>query len=165
MFCVPPPEWKGCRENPDQTLWCRGVWEEDQAFGEAEKGCESYTLAFLLYCSSSFAIGESLCAFCFLYVQRCLFHFLAPAYRYWRWTSSGTFSGTPWSHSLSKRYSNDFTAVVKGVGRHSCVLDSWILLIPLKNIFSYAFALLSLFLFIIIIHVFFYFLKTLAMLI
>lgn len=44
------------------------------------------------------------------------------AYRSWRWISSGTFSGTPWSHSLNRRYSNDFAAVMTGVGRRRPLL-------------------------------------------
>ena len=57
-------------------MWCWSVWKEDQAFGEAEKGCESFFF-FCTYCSSSYAIGESLCVFCFLYVKCHFFHFLA----------------------------------------------------------------------------------------
>lgn len=54
-------------------MWCWGVWKEDQAFGEAEKGCEFFVT---ITVHPLFAIGESLCVFCFLYVQCHLFHFL-----------------------------------------------------------------------------------------
>lgn len=57
-------------------------------------------------------------------------------YRYWRWTNSGTFSGTPWSHSLNRRYSNDSFIVMESVGR-CCVLGwfrvaEWELLLPIS---------------------------------
>lgn len=68
MFCV-PPEWKGSRENPSQTLWCGGVWKEDQAFGEAEKGCESFLLVLLiLFCHRG---NFQYCFFWFIF-----FHFV-----------------------------------------------------------------------------------------
>lgn len=113
--CLPTPEWKICWEKPSKTMWYRSVWKEDQAFGEAEKGCEFLLTFLLLRLILFFHRGKSLCLVS--YMLSYLVSFSGAADRFWRWTSSGTFSGTPWSHSLSRRYSNDFTAAVNNVGR------------------------------------------------
>lgn len=119
-FCVPSRVEKLQRKPRPNLVMLRCMRRRSSFWRSRER----MWVFFCSYCSSSFCHrGKSLCI---LVSYICWVSFVSlsgAADRYWRWTSSGTFSGTPWSHSLNRRYSNDFTAVVTGVGR----LRYWVL--------------------------------------
>lgn len=73
-----PQSGKAAEKTPTKSCDVE-VYEKKIKLLEKQRKDVSLFFFFFLssYCSSSFAIGESLCAFSFLYVQCHLFHFLS----------------------------------------------------------------------------------------